>query len=134
MELNPVNRALNVAHAHDLAIGSPRIGHEHCGQAVRLNGQAVVTRCFKWRGQALENARAVMRDRTGLAMHDLFGRDHLAAKDLTDGLMTQANAQNGHVLRGLIDQVETDAGTIGVTGPRRQHDRPGAERQGFIDT
>src|SRR5262249_30564383 len=47
----------------------------------------------------------------------------LAAERLADGLVPEAHAENGNALRGLLDQIEADAGFIGRAGPRREHDR-----------
>ena len=55
-------------------------------------------------------------------MHRHRRAHHLAAEDLADGLMAEADAEDRNAGRGLLDQIEADAGVIGRAGAGRQHD------------
>ena len=46
-----------------------------------------------------------------------------AAERLADGLMPEADAENGNALRGFVDQIEADSRLVGGAGTRREHDR-----------
>src|SRR5690606_39403450 len=53
---------------------------------------------------------AAMRDRRGLAVHHGFCPDHLAAEGLADGLVAQADAENGAFAGKVADRRYRDAG------------------------
>ena len=50
-------------------------------------------------------------------MHDAVVADHLAAEDVADALVPQANAQHRHGRREAADHVVGDAGLARRTGP-----------------
>ncbi|MNL84981.1 hypothetical protein D3C87_2131290 [compost metagenome] len=51
-----------------------------------------------------------MEHRAGLAVHDVTGTDHIAAKRLADGLMAQANTQNRQFAGEMLDRFDRDTG------------------------
>jgi hypothetical protein len=68
-----------------------------------------------------------------LAMHQGRSPHHAAAIDLTDGLVPEADAENRHHRARALDQLETNAGAVGVTRTGREHDGLGALGQHIID-
>ena len=60
-------------------------------------------------------------------MHQLLGSDHLAAVDLGNGLMAQANPQGGDLWAEFPQDLEADSGLIRVAGARRNQDGDGVE-------
>ena len=92
-------------------------------QARALDDQRVIARHLELVGQALEQPCAAIADRRQLAVHRLGRADHLAAVDLADRLVAEADAEQRDRRPGLGDQVEADAGLVGRARPRRQHDR-----------
>ncbi|VAU69152.1 Uncharacterised protein [Klebsiella pneumoniae] len=55
-------------------------------------------------------------------MHDFRGTDNGGAKDLRNGLVTQADAQNRQFARIVLDYRQRDAGLRRGTRPGRNHD------------
>ena len=70
---------------------------ELVGQLFPLHDQRVVARDLELLGQALEHAFVRVADGRQLAVHRLGRADHLAAEDLADRLMAEANAEQRHL-------------------------------------
>ena len=51
------------------------------------------------RGQAGEDSLAVVRDGAGFAVHEVLGADDLAAEGFADGLVAEADAEDGRRCR-----------------------------------
>jgi len=64
-----------------------------------------------------------------LAVHRLGGAHDLAAIDLADRLMAQADAQDRHGAIRLFDHLQADARLVGGAGAGRQDDAFGLHRQ-----
>ena len=74
-----------------------------------------------------------MFDVIGFAM-DGFGLDDFAAKGLTDSLMAEADAEEGRItLGGGLDEVEANAGMVGIAGAGGDEDAFGFFREDLID-
>ena len=58
-------------------------------------------------------------------MHEDRRAHHLAAVDLADGLVAEADAEDGDVRAGRLDQLQADAGLVGRAGAGREHDALG---------
>ena len=98
-------------------------------QAVALDDQAVVARGLERRGQAAEDALALVVDGAELAVHDLAGAHHPAAEGLADRLVAEADAEQRRPgLGGGGDQGEADAGLVRGAGAGREQDRRRVER------
>ena len=70
-------------------------------------------------------------DLAHLAVHGLGRADDAPAKGLADALVAEADAENGERPGGASDQVEADAGAVGITGARRNYDALGVEGHGL---
>src|SRR5687768_18543358 len=82
MELYALDRVLDVANAHDLAVVSARGHREARRDAVLRDRERMVARDRHRRGDALEHARTVMRDLVELAVHDAAGTCDRSAERL----------------------------------------------------
>lgn len=111
MKLHAVDGQLLVLQAHDLALVIP--GHGGDLQAVResvaLHQQGVITGGCEGLRQVFEDGLAAVLDDGGLAMHQAPGADDIAAEDMADALMAQADAEDRRALAKGLDDVATDA-------------------------
>ena len=67
------------------------------GKVSRLHEQRVVARGVEGIGQAGEDAGAVVVDRRGLAVHEPVRADDIAAEDVADALVAEADAEKRRV-------------------------------------
>ncbi len=122
--LDAFDRERLVAQAHDL----PVVRHGADLEAVRerglVDGQGVVAHRLEVLGEALEEAAAVVVDAAGLAVHQALGGNDASAESLRDGLVPEADAEEGDLAGERRDRGEGHAGGIGVAGS-------GREDQGF---
>src|ERR1700734_841320 len=125
VELDAVHRQGAMLKGHDQAVRRLRGDREIAGHRGAIDHQGMVTRRLEWAVDAAEHALALVAHLGELAVHGQ-GRAHdVAAEGLADRLVAEADAEHRNGRRGLVDQVEADAGIIGGAGPRRQHDRIG---------
>lgn len=61
-------------------------------------------------------------------MHDFRGTDNAGAKDLRNGSVTRADAQNRQLARIVADYLQRDTGLRRRTRPGRNHDFLGRQR------
>ena len=110
MKLNALDLHLAVAQAHDKAVGRSGGDFQAGGKALAFHDKRMVTGGLERVGQAFENGPAVVMDLAGLAMHQLRRPDDLAAESLPDGLMAEANSQEGNTSGQLFNHLQADAG------------------------
>jgi len=132
VELDAFNGQGAMAQAHDdgsIAVvrGGAGGDDEVGGQGLLGDDQRVVAGAGEGRFQALEDALAVMIDRAGLAVHQVRGADHLAAEGLADGLMAEADAEDGDFAGHVTDERHQNAGLARRAGTGREQDAVGAE-------
>ena len=71
-------------------------------------------------GKSLENGAGIVKlDKRSLAVHRLFGSYYLSAECLSDGLMTEADAQNGELSGKMLYSLNGNACVLGIRGARR---------------
>ena len=122
VELHAFNRECLVANAHDVAVGSAG-GHFEIRRERRfVNNQAVVTREDVLLADGAEKSLAVQVNFFGDAVLDELGLHNLCAEGVTDGLVTEANAQNRELARKVLDGFHGDAGIFGAARARA-HDK-----------
>ena len=83
-------------------------------------------------GNACEHAAAVVADGGNLAVLDFAGAAHLAAVDVVDALVAEANAEDRHLARERADDIARNASVAGVAGSGRDDDVIGFEREGLF--
>ena len=125
VELDALDGVLAMAHAHDQAVRR-RGGHlEDGGQRVARHRQRVVAAGLERRGQPREAADAAVVHGRLLAVHRL-DRDDLAAVDEADGLVAEADAEDGRRRPESRDDLERDAGVLRPRRTRADDDAVGA--------
>ena len=111
-----------MANAHDVAVGSAG-GHFKVRRERRfVDDEAVVTREDILLADGAEKSLAVEVDFFGDAVLDELGLHNLCAKGVTDGLVTEAHAQNREFARKVLDGFHGDAGIFGAARTRA-HDK-----------
>jgi len=134
MKLYAMNRMPLVHDTHDHSVIGVRRDLEVAADATGVDCQRMVARGHKIVIQALEYASAVMMDARDFAMNGLGRTDNAAAIDLTNGLVAQADAQDGHDSTSRSNKIEADAGLVWRARPRRQHNRFRTHCKGFGDS
>lgn len=81
-------------------------------QAFFFHDQGVIARGGHRRGKALEDGFAVVLDLAGFAMHQFRGTHDFAAESCADGLMSQADPEQGNFAGKMADQVDADSGFL----------------------
>ena len=80
--------------AHDLAFFGPGGDFEAIRQGLAFDDERVIAGGLERTRHAGEDALAGMMDRRGLAVHQAVGADDIAAVDLADGLVAEADAED----------------------------------------
>ena len=119
MELQAECRVLAVLQCHDLALRAPGIDAQRPVLA-DVDDQGMISPRLERRGQPSKQARTVMLDPGGTAMHGSAGVDGPPAERLADALMPEADAEKRETARIALDEVERDAGLARRAGTGRQ--------------
>ncbi len=75
----------------------------------------------------------VVVDGGGLAVLDLAGVDDARAEGLRHALMAEADAEDGHLAREALDQLDADAGVVRGFGAGGDDDALGGELGDFVE-
>src|SRR5262245_17445857 len=116
MELNAVHRKAAMGEPHDQAVVGLGRHHEVGRQARPLDHQRMVAGGLERRIDAAEDAFAPVLDLGELAVHLRRRAHHLATERLPDRLVAEADPEHRNGRRGLVDQLEADAGVVGRAG------------------
>ena len=124
MKLHALDGKFSVAQSHDCAgpvfLRCPSADFQFSRQILLLHNEGVVARGCHGRGQSVEDSFAIVRDCTGLAVHQVRSAHHPATKSRPDGLMSQADAEDRELAGEVPDQSDADTGVSAVcTGPAR---------------
>jgi hypothetical protein len=137
-----------VAESHDDAgavfIWRPGADFEVLGQGIFFYDEGVVAGGGHGRRESGENGFAVVLDGAGFAVHEVSGADDLASEGCADGLVTEADAEQGDAVGSaacaggnsggeMTDEVDADAGFLGSAGSGRDDDAVGAEGLDFSE-
>jgi hypothetical protein len=60
-------------------------------------------------------------DRAGFAVKKLRGADYFSAKSCADGLVTEANAENGKLSRQALNKLDANSRILRRARPRRDY-------------
>jgi hypothetical protein len=88
MELDPFCFMPPMSQSHDLSFFRPCAYFETFGHRFSIEEEGVIPDRLKGIGQPAVNRLSIMIDGGGLAVSDPFGSDDLAAKGVSDGLMS----------------------------------------------
>lgn len=83
-------------------------------------------------GESAEEVFSVVGDGGGLAVHEAVGADDFSSEVLADGLVAEADAEEGDLAGEGFDHGDGDAGFGGGAGPGGDEDAFGLERKGFF--
>ncbi len=97
MKLHPVHRGAAVRDALNDAVLAARRHDKHLGDRCRIQAERMVARGRERRGQAGENAAAVVFDVRNLAVHLARRVRDGCTEHLTDRLQSEADAENRHL-------------------------------------
>ena len=108
--------AMQHRHRHLLVMG------DHFQLVRHIGGDQRVVAGHRQRvGKAAEHILAAVVDERALAVDDLPGRADGAAIVFTDGLVPQADAENGHLAAAQADELKHAAGFVRRTGTGGEH-------------
>ena len=118
MELNAPDGKLPVADTHNLSFVGAGGYQKALREGFGLDEEGVVAGCDQGVGQALEQVLLLVPDRGSLAVHDPVRPSDSGPERLPNALVPEANPEEGLDPSPLCDGGETDAGLVGVAGPR----------------
>ncbi len=123
MELEAVDRVFAMVDCHYDSIG--RLGIDD--QIIRqlIDNQGVIASCFKGERHVLKKPCPIVENKALFPMHDLRTLANICAKADSNCLMSQANAQNGHLGTELSDDLGADACRFRSSGARRNENALG---------
>lgn len=133
VELDPVNRFFPVLYAHNDSICCFGCDFKNVRQALSFDDERVIARDLQRGGQAGKNTFSAMCDLRCLAVQ---GRcfNNLSAEGLSDGLVSQTNAeQRGVSFGGGFDKIKADSGVIRIAGAGGDDQSCGIQTKDFID-
>ena len=142
MELHALDGQAAMTQAHDdgaaslagaVGFRSARGDGEFSGKRIFRDDEGVVAGAGERSGQAGEDALAVVRDGAGFAVHEVLGADDLAAEGLADGLVAEADAEDGDFAGHVPDERHEDAGFAGRAGAGREQNAFGLECLDLFD-
>ncbi len=137
MELDAFDGQGAMAQAHDdgLAVFASGTGgdFELIRQAFFADDERVIARASEGRRQAGEDALAVVFDGTGFAVHELGGADDLATEGCSDGLMAEADAEDGNFAGHALDQRDENACVLRRARAGRKQDAIWIESLDLVD-
>lgn len=117
MELHAVQGGGAVAEAHDDAVVGAGSDVQFGGHGGGFYGEGVVAGGGEGAGEVFEDGGAVVDELGGFAVHEFGGVGDDAAEGFCDGLVAEADAEEGFVGVGCpADEVDDDAGVCGVAG------------------
>src|SRR2546426_5759575 len=109
VELHAFGLGLAVAQAHDEPVGRSGGNFETGRETGPLDDERVIARGGEGVWQPGENRLAVVRNQAGLAVFDLRRANNLPSERLPDGLVAEADAQQGHAPRKLFDDLQANS-------------------------
>ena len=133
MELNAFDGELAMAEAHDDAVGFGG-DFEAARQRAVFDDERMIARGFEVLREIAKNGFAVVMNFAGLAVHDFFCADDFAAEGVADGLMAEANAENGDFPGEALDDGNAQAGFARGAWAGRNNDALGAHARDFVES
>src|SRR5271165_5421950 len=128
MKLHAFDRILAVAQAHDRPVGGTRGDLQIFGKIFLRDNERVVAGAGHRAGDAGEDGLPVVFDFAGLAVHQLWGANHIAAEGCADGLVAETDAKDRDSIGKSPDEVDADACLLRRAGSGRKQDALRRER------
>ena len=112
VKLHALDRVQSMPEAHDLALGRPRADLEAGRQRLALDEERVVSRRLERRGDAVEEAAAVVKDGRRLSVHQAPGAHDAPPVGLPDRLVPQTDSEDRQTAAESLQDLERDAGLV----------------------
>lgn len=132
MELYAPYGEFAVAQPHDFALGGLGGDLEAVGEGLALDDEGVVAGGGEALGKSAEKVLAVVADGGGLAVHETVGTDDFASEMLSDGLVPEADAEEGDLAGEGFDHGDGYACFGGGAGAGGDEYALGLEGEGFF--
>src|SRR5665213_212107 len=130
VELHTFNRQGAMPKAHDDPVSGVRGHLENVGNRRRVNHERVVPGRLEWAIQTCKDTRRLVVNHRGLAVHDLWRRNHGAAEDLADALVAETDPEHGDPARSeVLNRSRADTGILGTPWARRDQQKIRGEGQ-----
>lgn len=133
MKLNSVDREFFVSKSHDFSLFGFCGNLKTVGKSVTLNDERVVSRRFKGGGYSGKEPLSIVIHGRSLSMHEPIRSHDIAAENLANALMPQANAEERQFARKLADDFATDTGIVRCARTGRNADALGRLLSNLID-
>lgn len=134
MELDAFDRKLPVAEAHDDAVGGFGGNFQAARERAAFDDERMVARGFEILREAAKNRLAVVMNFAGFAVHDFFRADDFAAERIADGLMAEANTEDGNFAGEALDDGHAQAGFARRARAGRNNDALRAHARDFVES
>src|SRR5690606_21774698 len=122
MKLNAFDLLRRVTNSHDFAIRRARRHLETVRYRSRLENERMVARGRDWRGDPREDTVTLVKDGTGLSVHEALGAHDFCPENLTNGLVSETHSENGYDSRALFDHLQSDSCVVrGAWARRKEH-------------
>ena len=106
---------------------------EFGGQGVFGDDQGMVAGAGHGAGDSGEDGLAVVRDAAGFAVHELRGADDVASEGCADGLVAEADSEDGPLAGEALNERDENAGVLRRAGAGREHEPLGREGFDLVD-
>ena len=133
VELDAFDGKLAVAEAHDDAVGGFGGDFEAARQRAAFDDERMIARGFEILREAAKNRFAVVMNFAGLTVHDFFRADDFATERVADGLMAEADAENGNFAGEVLDDGHAQTRFARRAGAGRNNDAFGAHAGDFVE-
>lgn len=109
MELHTLNFVAAVAETHDDSVIGFGSDGEFAGQRFPFDDERVVARGYERIGQFAKDVFVVVVNLAGLAVEKFWGADNFSAEGRANGLMSQADAEDGKFSSEALDELNGNA-------------------------
>jgi len=134
MELDAFDFVAAVPEAHDDAVFGFGGDGELAGQRFSFDNERVIARGGKRVRQFAENVFPIVMDLAGFAVEKFWSTNDFPAEGRADGLMAEANAENGKFSGKPLDELDRDASLLGSARAGRNDDALGFAAGNFFDS
>src|SRR5258707_8943698 len=106
MKLHSLNFLLSMTKSHDHTIAGLGRNVQAGWQTLTFDNKRMVTTGAKGRVKTLKDRVAIMKNVRTFTMNNLLSAHNPSAKDLSNGLVAQANAENRNASPKMLYQAE----------------------------
>ena len=133
MELDAFEFVAAVAQTHDDAVAGFGGDGEFARQRFALDDERMIARGGEGVGKFSEDALGVVMDAAGFAVEELGCANHSPPERRADGLVSEANTENGKSSGETLDQLNANPRVLGSAGTRGDDDAFRLAARDFVD-